>query len=114
MWSQLAGMGSPLTDHRSHISSSRIRFGHDRPIHSTGVVEDSTNSSDHGVFHDAGARLNDAAGVWWTRPIQYGVESYGGRADVWGAVVPWCPVAARQCERAKADGRRAMIALDSS
>jgi hypothetical protein len=96
MWFQLAGMGVTSYDHRSHISSIRIRFGHDRPIHVAGGVEDWTNSSDNGVIHDAGVRANGAAGgcggrgrsLWALNRTEVG-------ADVWGAVV-WAPVAARR------------------
>ena len=70
-------------------------------------VEDWANSSDHGVFHDAGVRLNEAAGacggrgrsVWVLNRTEAG-------ADVWGAVVPGVRLLHGELERAKADGRR--------
>jgi hypothetical protein len=57
--------------------------------------------------HDAGVRLNEAAGacggrgrsVWVLNRTEAG-------ADVWGAVVPGVRLLHGELERAKADGRR--------
>jgi Peptidase family M28 len=43
----------------------RVQFGHDRPLYLAGRVEDWTQSSDQGPFHDAGVRT-----------IYFGVEDH--------------------------------------
>jgi hypothetical protein len=107
MWFQLAGIGVTSYDQRSHISSIRIRFAHDRPIHVAGGVEDWTNSSNHGVFHDAGVRLKDAAGICGGRGRSvWALNRTDVGADVWGAVVRGVRLLHGELERAKADGRR--------
>lgn len=44
----------PIVDEAQRRSPVKIRFGHDRPATSAGMVEDWTLESDHGVFHQAG------------------------------------------------------------
>jgi len=44
----------PILDDVQQRSAVKILFGHDRPMVKAGGVEDWTNQSDHGVFHQAG------------------------------------------------------------
>ena len=44
----------PIVDDVQRRSAVKILFGHDRPMIKAGSVEDWTNQSDHGVFHQAG------------------------------------------------------------
>ena len=44
----------PILQHVQRRAAVRILFGHDRPIHRAGSVDDWTTQSDHGVFHEAG------------------------------------------------------------
>jgi Zn-dependent M28 family amino/carboxypeptidase len=38
----------------ARTSAVPVHLGHDRPIYMTGLVDDWTNASDHGSFHDIG------------------------------------------------------------
>jgi hypothetical protein len=44
----------PILMDVQHRTPVRIRFGHDRPDNAGNTLEDWTQSSDHGAFHDAG------------------------------------------------------------
>lgn len=43
-----------LVQDAAQRSTVRVKVGHDKPIYLAGKVEDWTDSSDHGAFHDAG------------------------------------------------------------
>ena len=44
----------PILEDVQRRSAVKLLFGHDRPMVKAGNVEDWTNQSDHGVFHEAG------------------------------------------------------------
>ncbi len=44
----------PILQDVQRRAAVRILFGHDRPMHKAGSVDDWTTQSDHGAFHDAG------------------------------------------------------------
>lgn len=44
----------PLVAQAAARSTVKVKPGHDKPMYLAGSVEDWTQGSDHGVFHDAG------------------------------------------------------------
>jgi len=44
----------PLVEQAAKTSAVPVHLGHDRPMYLTGLIDDWTNASDHGAFHDIG------------------------------------------------------------
>lgn len=44
----------PLVEQAAQTSLVPVHLGHDRPMYLTGLIDDWTNASDHGAFHDIG------------------------------------------------------------